>query len=118
MVSQTSSLTPIKGPAKISPKTFLKRSGKWALFILHGGAIILLGCAAFISFLWLSPTTNTFWKKICIQDIWVLRSITIASLIIRWAITTHAALATAMLAALALEKGGATLSELPALSCI
>ncbi|KAK2600795.1 hypothetical protein N8I77_010302 [Diaporthe amygdali] len=77
-------------------------------------------CVAFISFLWSNPNgtrNNETWLKIVLND-WVLKSITISTLILRAAISSQAAIATSMLACIIMETKGVALHRSAAVSAL
>ncbi|KAJ3545817.1 hypothetical protein NM208_g2324 [Fusarium decemcellulare] len=79
--------------------------------------VVCLGCLAFLAFLWAADTDNAVWRSIVISG-WTTRSITITSLVLRWATAAQAATCTSMLAAILLQKGGVPLPASAAVSII
>ena len=62
-----------------------------------------LGVLAFLTFLWKADEHSVLWKSIILDD-WLTRSITINTLVLRWATTVQAAICTSMLAGVLLEQ--------------
>ena len=79
------------------------------------GTFVILGCQAFICFLWIGGSGNSLWLDIVLAG-WIPRSITIAALLIRSLVTAQAAICTSMLAALVLEIVGTPLRNAAAIS--
>jgi hypothetical protein len=71
--------------------------------VLLAGAIAILGCLAFVCFFWASGSGNLLWRHIVLTG-WTTRSITIASLLLRWVVCAQAAVCTSMLAAILLQN--------------
>jgi len=96
-------------------KKCFRRFGTNAVGVLVGGTLLALGCLAFLCFLWFSDESNTAWRSIVVTD-WLTRSITITSLILRWAVTAQAAVMTSMIAALLLQTYETPLTQAAAIS--
>jgi hypothetical protein len=95
--------------------TLLDRLGWTAILSLLVGAGLILGCMGFICFLWLSDEENSVWRRIVMAG-WITRSITIAALLVRWAVTTQAAICTSMVASLFLNSFQVPLPNVAAIS--
>jgi hypothetical protein len=95
--------------------TLLDRFGWFAILSLLVGTGLILGCVAFLCFLWFSDEENAFWLRI-IRAGWITRSITIAALLVRWAVTTQAAICTSMVASLLLNSFQVPLPNVAAIS--
>jgi hypothetical protein len=78
---------------------------------------LILGALAFIIFLWSSNSDNDTWRRIILAG-WALRSITLASLVIRWAVAGQAGVCASILAALALHRYEVLLPDSAAVSTI
>ncbi|KAF6812412.1 hypothetical protein CPLU01_14896, partial [Colletotrichum plurivorum] len=103
-------------------RRFWDRTGRWALFILIGGSLVLLGSLGFLLFLWngadeaaAGRDSGERWRAIVFAG-WTTRAITITAAFMRTAATAQDAVLTAMIAALFLESSGTKLRHLPALS--
>jgi hypothetical protein len=102
-----------QGPSKIRDEpdkevsifrpTFAKKYGKTAVTILLTGPLLILGSIGFLAFLWFANYNNPTWHAIMVHD-WLTKAITICSEVIKQAINLQAGIASAMLAALALER--------------
>jgi len=94
----------------------ISRLGWFSTATLSFSFAICLGCLAFLAFLWFSDQNNkTAWRAIVING-WLTRSITITSLILRWATAAQGMACTSMLAAVLLQQGGITLPAAAAVS--
>src|ERR1700712_2167954 len=69
----------------------------YATLVLSLGLVVLLGVYSFIAFLWFGGPSGKTWRKIMLSQ-WVARSVTLASLVIRWTISLQAVLCTSVLA--------------------
>ncbi|KAK0627337.1 hypothetical protein B0T14DRAFT_134929 [Immersiella caudata] len=95
--------------------TLGQRMGRISTAFLVGGTALILGCVAFLGFLWLSNETNTAWRNIVVSG-WVTRSITIMAFALRAVTAGQAAVATSMVASLLLQKGQTKLHSTAAVS--
>ena len=86
-----------------NPLSFPARIGSLGLVIIVLATALLMASIAFLSFLWWSSNTGLVWRLIVLND-WATRSVTLTSLVIRFAVSTQATLAVSMLAALVLER--------------
>jgi hypothetical protein len=93
------------------------RIGLYSAGALVLGTVLILASFCFISFLWWSDSDNELWRRIMLRG-WATRSVTLASVLIRSAITAQALAATAMLAALALHWHQVTLPDAAAVSLL
>jgi hypothetical protein len=94
---------------------FVSRLGKYQLTMLTASFIVCFGCLAFLTFLWAADTNNAVWRRIILGD-WATRSVTIASLVLRWATGMQAIICTCMLAATHLKVGTVPLAQAAAMS--
>lgn len=92
-----------------------RRLGKWAIVIVILGTLLILGAFAFLIFLWVAGEGNGVWKSI-VGNNWISRSITLTALTIRASICFQAALITAMIASVQLERYDTPWSRSAALS--
>lgn len=83
--------------------TLLRRTGWQAIITLVATLLANLAVTGFISFLWFADYDNTLWHRIMVLG-WSTRSISISTLVLRFAIDLQAGIAGAMLAALVLES--------------
>ncbi|KAK3367770.1 hypothetical protein B0H63DRAFT_565670 [Podospora didyma] len=97
--------------------TMYRRLGYWSSASLVFGTALIFASLGFFSFLWLSNTDNPSWRRIVLAD-WVTRFITIASLVLRFAIATQAATCTSMVAAILLSSFEVSLPNAAAVSLI
>ena len=79
--------------------------------------VTILASFTFVSFLWWSDSGNETWRRIMTNS-WTTRSVTLAALAIRSAITAQALVGTAMLAALTFQWQQVTLLNAPAISML
>lgn len=86
-----------------NPLSFPARIGSLGLIITVLATALLMASVAFLSFLWWSSNAGLVWRLIMLND-WATRSVTLTSLVIRFAVSTQATLAVSMLAALVLER--------------
>ncbi|KAH7153377.1 hypothetical protein EDB81DRAFT_931852 [Dactylonectria macrodidyma] len=91
------------------------RLGKISTAVFASLFVVCLGCLAFLAFLWAADTNNTVWRSIVLSG-WTTRSVTITSLVLRWATASQAATCTSMLAAILLQKGAVPLPAAAAVS--
>jgi len=92
-----------------------QRLGTYSISILIGGTLLILGCIAFLGFLWLGDENNTAWRSIVVSG-WVTRSITIMAFVLRAVTVAQAAVATSMVAALLLQSAQTKLASAAAVS--
>ncbi|KAF4447978.1 hypothetical protein F53441_8569 [Fusarium austroafricanum] len=101
-------------PGRFRPMSHL---GKVQIAVLAFLFVVCLGCLTFLAFLWGADENNTVWRSIVLAG-WMARSITITSLVLRWATAAQAAACTSMLAAILLQKGAVPLPAAAAVSII
>lgn len=65
--------------------------------------LAMAAAVSFLGFLWWIDRSNITWRKIVLHN-WLPRSVTLCCVVIRFALTAQAAIATSILAALALER--------------
>jgi hypothetical protein len=94
---------------------FVSRLGKYQSAMLLASFASCFGCIAFLTFLWAADTNNTAWRWIILRG-WATRSVTIASLVLRWATGLQAVTCTCMIAATLLQVGTVSLSKAAAVS--
>ncbi|KAK7592047.1 hypothetical protein V3481_006682 [Fusarium oxysporum f. sp. vasinfectum] len=93
------------------------RLGKGSIAVLMSSFVVCLGCLTFLAFLWGANANNAVWRSIVLAG-WTTRSITITSLVLRWATAAQAAICTSMLAAILLQMGAVPLPAAAAVSII
>lgn len=93
----------------------VSRLGKLSIAVLVSSFALCFGCLAFLSFLWAADTNNAVWRSIVLAG-WTTRSITISSLVLRWATATQAVTCTSMLAAVLLQACAVPLPTAAAVS--
>jgi hypothetical protein len=99
------------------PVALQKRLGWYTITIAVFGFLGPLSALAFLIFLWKSNIDSQLWRAI-IANGWATRSITLASLVIRWSIAGQATICTSMLAGLVLERNGIRYSQAAAVSIL
>ncbi|EMD95311.1 hypothetical protein COCHEDRAFT_1211264 [Bipolaris maydis C5] len=97
--------------------TAMRRLGWYALSSIIFGTILILASFGFLSFLWFADARNEVWRQI-VETNWTTRSITLTALVIRTAVSAHAFVTTAMLAALALQWHQVPIPSFAAVSLI
>ncbi|KAI3567769.1 hypothetical protein IWW34DRAFT_796858 [Fusarium oxysporum f. sp. albedinis] len=95
----------------------ISRLSKVSIAVLISSSVVCLGCLTFLAFLWGANTNNAVWRSIVLAG-WTTRSITITSLVLRWATAAQAATCTSMLAAILLQMGAVPLPAAAAVSII
>ncbi|RGP80791.1 hypothetical protein FLONG3_1132 [Fusarium longipes] len=91
--------------------------GKASILLVVSLFIVCLGCLMFLVFLWGASENNHFWRTIVLAG-WTARSITITSLVLRWATAAQAVTCTSMLAAILLQTGAVPLPAAASVSII
>lgn len=102
---------------QIPPLRLLVRLGPTAIWTLITGFVLILLAWLFLSFLWFSDESSPQWLQI-VEAGWVIRSVTIAAFVIRWAVSAQAVFCVSMLAAIVLERAEAPLALAPSISMI
>ncbi|KAI8685045.1 hypothetical protein NCS57_00172500 [Fusarium keratoplasticum] len=115
-------------PARPRPRRSLSRSlGLVRIILLLLGTLVILAVVGFLSFLWRGASEAVgqgdrpvfevlrVWRRI-LDSGWLLRLVTMSSLLYRVVAAAQAAVATEMLASLILESGGCLLPDLARLS--
>jgi hypothetical protein len=93
----------------------MRRIGRLPCFLLVSSAVGILAFIGYISFLWFAANDNPTWKNVALAD-WTTKSIAIAAVILRAAITAQSGIACSMIAGILLEGPGVALSELASVS--
>ncbi len=91
-------------------RTLAERFGWIGITILFAGTAVILAALGFLGFLYLADYRNKTWQLIIIRG-WATRAVSLSALAIRTAISFQSGLATAMLAALVLERFGVLLED-------
>ncbi|KAI0484904.1 hypothetical protein GGR56DRAFT_680779 [Xylariaceae sp. FL0804] len=85
-----------------------------ALFLLLG-TFVLLACVGFLGFLWFAPESNRVWHSIVVSG-WLIRSVTVTSVVIRAVVGSQTILCTSILASMLLEYAEAPIAQSAAIS--
>jgi hypothetical protein len=93
----------------------VSRLGRYQLTMLLASTTVCLGCLAFFTLLWGADTNNAVWRRLIFRD-WTTRSITIVSLVLRWATGVQAITCTCMLIATLMKVGTVPLAKPAAVS--
>lgn len=88
---------------KIDKPSLLRRFGWLTASILAATMLATLAIVGFLTFLWFADIQNTVWLKIMVTS-WSTRSVSISTLVLRFAIDLQAAIAGAMLASILMES--------------
>ena len=107
--------TPSLNAARHGKPTLIDSLGYYIIATTLGGTIVIGAALAFVCFLHVGNSNNSTWCSIMTAG-WAARSITLASLAIRFVVTAQAAGATSMLAALALSRFEVPLARSAAMS--
>lgn len=83
--------------------------------LLVSGTVGILAFVGYISFLWFAADNNLAWKNIALAG-WTTRSIAVAAVVLRTAITVQSGVACSMIASIVLEGPGVVLPELATVS--
>jgi hypothetical protein len=100
---------------ELNSSSFPHRLGISTLAILITTNIVVLPAITFIVFLWHSNTENRLWHAI-VTGQWLASAITMSGFALQSAVDVQIGIATAMLAAVVLERGNALLKYDPHLS--
>lgn len=104
---KSSSDLALAGPNK---RPILQRIGWQATVTLFVTLLSVLAVCGFLGFLWFADIGQPVWHNIMIQG-WATRSVSISTLVLRFAIDLQAGIAAAMLAALVLESSTVLLHD-------
>jgi hypothetical protein len=91
-------------PSTPGRSSLMSQLGRVSTTVLAFLFVVCLGCLTFLAFLWGANENNSVWRSIVLAG-WTARSITITSLVLRWATAAQAATCTSMLAAILLQRG-------------
>jgi len=97
------------------PLPALARLSRFSAAVLVSGHFVIIACCSFVTFLWFGNEAGSVWKQIVISG-WVVRSVTLTALIIRFVVGMQVACCVAMLASLLLETSAVSLAAAPAMS--
>ncbi|KAF2847315.1 hypothetical protein T440DRAFT_521079 [Plenodomus tracheiphilus IPT5] len=92
-------------------KNTIQRIGWYTLSLVAVSSLAILGFVVYISFMWLAGDNNRTWRAIA-QRGWIVKSITLASVVLRTAVGVQAGVATAMIASILVEGPGGPLHDL------
>ncbi|KAK3168778.1 hypothetical protein OEA41_005226 [Lepraria neglecta] len=107
--------TPSLNAARHGKPTLMNSLGYYIIATTLGGTIVIGAALVFLCFLHVGNCNNSTWRSIMTAG-WAARSITLASLAIRFVVTAQAAGAISMLAALALSRFEVPLARSAAMS--
>lgn len=96
-------------PSEVRPKfqhrarpSTLLRLGTYNIIALITPAAMTVSCLIALSSLWFSNSSDPIWLHIALQG-WMTRCVTLTAMLMRWACSTQAVVATSQLAAIFLE---------------
>ncbi|KAH7086958.1 hypothetical protein FB567DRAFT_56031 [Paraphoma chrysanthemicola] len=93
----------------------MRRIGRMPCILLVSGAVGIIAFIGYISFLWFAADNNPTWKNIALAG-WITRSIAIAAVVLRTAITVQSGIVCSMIASIVLEGPRVALPELVTVS--
>ena len=107
------------GDGKIVPHapSRLQRLGWLSTASLGASLVFIVAALSFPAFLWFGSHDNTSWRRIALGG-WMTRAVAISSLVIRTGASLQEIVATAMLAALALERAKVPLHDIAPFSML
>ncbi|KAF2429682.1 hypothetical protein EJ08DRAFT_698180 [Tothia fuscella] len=114
-MQQSESEAPRDSQTPLARCSSFPKLGAFIYILLILSSLAVLFAFGFITFLWFASDKNVIWKLIAIHG-WMTRAITISTAVLRSATSFQAAIASSMLAALALEHQAVLLKDLPAIS--
>ncbi|KAL6710523.1 hypothetical protein ACN47E_008571 [Coniothyrium glycines] len=113
--------SPVLAPKQ---RTLTEKLGTYNIVVLLLGTVAILLAVAFLAFVWTVANNNTdgghlppLWRMI-VERQWVSRVVTLCSIVIRVAAAAQLCVFAAIVAALILERVGASTEDLPLLSMI
>ncbi|KAF2466973.1 uncharacterized protein BDR25DRAFT_292694 [Lindgomyces ingoldianus] len=120
---EKTSFLPAQAPISPSRKRrFWHALGRFHLFTLLLSSVALLATLSFLAFLWRTSLDVVagkggprMWHKL-INRGWIIRAVTLSSVVIRTSVAAQVGLVTPMIASLLLERAGSRLGGLPMLS--
>ncbi|KAI9711675.1 MAG: hypothetical protein M1812_007108 [Candelaria pacifica] len=95
---------------RLEKRAIIEKFGYFGIIILLAGTVVIAAALGFLSFLWFADYSNKTWQLIIVRQ-WATRAVSLSALAIRTAISFQSGLATAMLAALVLERFGVLLED-------
>ena len=103
-------------PAQLSPEnTVFHRIGRLTVSSLSASLLATLAIVGFLAFISFGGSENRTWHVIMVNQ-WATRAISISTIVLRTLVDLQASIATAMIAALALESGSIRLGDAAAVS--
>jgi hypothetical protein len=101
------SIASAKEPRRMQP-SLSRKLGWQTCGTMISSSIGLAAALIFIIWLWNVDKRSSLWREIALRN-WLTRCVTLSALVMRWAVSSQAILATSMIAALSLENRGAAL---------
>src|SRR5512142_3228669 len=89
-------------PDGVLPLPVLARLSRFSAAVLVLGHLVIIACCSFVAFLWFGNEAGSVWKQIVLSG-WVIRSVTLTALILRFVVSMQVVCCVAMLASLLLE---------------
>ncbi|OAL42888.1 hypothetical protein IQ07DRAFT_686115 [Pyrenochaeta sp. DS3sAY3a] len=93
----------------------MRRIGRLPCFLLVLSTVGVLAFIGYISFLWFAADDNATWKNVALAG-WTTRSIAVAAVVLRTAITVQTGIVCSMIAGILLEGPGVALPEVATIS--
>ena len=93
----------------------LRRIGWKATITLIFTTLAILAVVGFLSFLWFADSTNSVWHRIMVEG-WSTRSVSISTLILRFAVDLQCGVAGAMICSVAIESYSVRLRDIAKIS--
>lgn len=94
---------------------FYQRAGRTASAMAASSLLLIGAFIGFLSWLWYGDRSEVSWRRLMLGG-WSNQAVTIASLVLRFALSTLGGTATAMIASVALERSGSSLRDAVSLS--
>lgn len=120
-VQELGSAIPPSPATQPKGRTLIDKLGVYNIFVLSFGTIIILACMGFLAFLWYYPASDQFnsapylWHMIVSRG-WTSRVVTLATVLMRVALAAQLCVFAALIAAVILERVGASHEDFPLLS--
>ena len=98
-------------------KSFFQRCGWTATLTLPLSLLAIVASLVVLCWVWFSSHSDDTWRSLILTG-WLPRTVALCSLVIRWSVSALAAIATSMLAAIAIERHGVLLEQLAKVSIV